>query len=99
LLCFLSPDCIYKKSIEEILAAQKKFSPSHFTNIFNFIVEWAPIIDDVDLDHQPLEILSNNPSLAKPGIFGTTTEEGLIFVAAIFKKSPLSPISTYTLLM
>ena len=81
--------CLRGKSVAEILNAQEKMKPSS-ENVLSMVEVWEPVIDRVNVFTQPKDAMEkygeeNNSTDSgslrrRPILWGTTSEEGLLFV-------------------
>ncbi len=83
--------CFRTRSTDEIITAQKAVNSMITSlNVLLFFESWLPVIDNVIVHGQLLDIVRNTSFLLKPLIIGTVTDECLDFIYGRFQK-PISP--------
>ncbi|KAK5580623.1 hypothetical protein RB653_000645 [Dictyostelium firmibasis] len=89
-------DCHRSKSPEEVLAIQREVSLKFGDKILDAFTIWSPVVDDVNINGQPLTMIKEGTTHDVPTIIGDVQDEARIFVYMLFKKNVL-PISYKTM--
>jgi carboxylesterase type B len=93
--------CFRSRSADQIVAAQAAVNNMLTSlNILSFFEPWLPVIDNVIVHSQLLDMVHNISFPLKPLIIGTVTDECLDFVYGTWNKtiSPLEYVGVITVL-